>query len=66
MDSGDTLGYWVRQGLTHDLEWVGYDTSMWLVRRTRSPYDKSELWADGEVNTMMSTIHDWRYYDHMV
>ena len=24
---GDTLGYWVRQGLTDDLQWVSYDTS---------------------------------------
>ena len=24
---GDTLGYWVRKGLTDDLEWVSYDTS---------------------------------------
>ena len=24
---GDTLGFWVRQGLTDDLEWVSYDTS---------------------------------------
>ena len=24
---GDTLGYWIRQGLTDDLEWVSYDTS---------------------------------------
>ena len=56
---GDTLGYWVRQGLTDDLEWVSYDTS-YVVGfdgqqvPTVNPASYSN--SDGEVNTMIAPV----------
>lgn len=56
---GDTLGFWVRQGLTDDLEWVSYDTS-YVVGfdgqevPTINPASYSN--SDGEVNTMIAPV----------
>ena len=60
---GDTLGYWVRQGLTHDLEWVGYDTSYVVGFEgqevpTINPASYSN--ADGEVNIMIAPVQSMR------
>ena len=56
---GDTLGYWIRQGLTDDLEWVSYDTSYVTgfdgqEVPTINPASYSN--ADGEVNTMIAPV----------
>jgi len=56
---GDTLGYWIRQGLTDDLEWVSYDTSYVTgfdgqEVPTINPASYSN--ADGEVNTMIGPV----------
>ncbi len=56
---GDTLGYWVRQGLTDDLEWVGFDTSYVFGFEgqqvpTINPASYSN--SDGEVNTMIAPV----------
>ena len=56
---GDTLGYWIRQGLTDDLEWVRYDTSYVTgfdgqEVPTINPASYSN--ADGEVNTMIAPV----------
>ena len=56
---GDTLGYWIRQGLTDDLEWVSYDTS-YVVGfdgqevPTINPASYSN--SIGEVNTMIAPV----------
>jgi hypothetical protein len=60
---GDTLGYWVRQGLTDDLEWVSYDTS-YVVGfdgqevPTINPASYSN--AEGEVNIMIAPVQSMR------
>ena len=56
---GDTLGYWIRQGLNNDLEWVGYDTSYVIgfdgqQVPTINPASYSNF--DGEVNTMIAPV----------
>ena len=56
---GDTLGYWIRQGLKDDLEWVSYDTSYVTgfdgqEVPTINPASYSN--ADGEVNTMIAPV----------
>ena len=56
---GDTLGYWVRKGLTDDLEWVSYDTSYVVgfdgqLVPTVNPASYSN--SDGEVNTMIAPV----------
>ena len=56
---GDTLGYWIRQGLTDDLEWVSYDTS-YVVGfdgqqvPTVNPASYSN--SVGDVNTMIAPV----------
>ena len=57
----DTLGYWVRQGLTDDLEWVSYDTSHvigfdGMEVPTINPASYSN--SDGEVNTMIAPVQN--------
>lgn len=60
---GDTLGYWIRQGLTDDLEWVSYDTS-YVVGfdgqqvPTINPASYSS--SEGEVNTMIAPVKSMR------
>ena len=56
---GDTLGYWVRKGLTDDLEWVSYDTSYVVgfdgqLVPTVNPASYSN--SAGEVNTMIAPV----------
>ena len=56
---GDTLGYWIRQGLTDDLEWVGFDRSYVVGFEghevpTLNPASYSN--SDGEVNTMIAPV----------
>ena len=60
---GDTLGYWIRQGLTDDLEWVSYDTS-YVVGfdgqevPTINPASYSN--SEGEVNIMIAPVQSMR------
>ena len=68
---GDTLGYWVRQGLTDDLQWVSYDTSYVVgFEGEQVPTINPQVIVTqiGEVNTMIltCTINGWRYNDNMV
>ena len=56
---GDTLGYWVRQGLTDDLVWVSYDTSYIIgfdgqMVPTINPASYSN--GEGAVNAMIAPV----------
>ena len=58
---GDTLGFWVREGLNDELEWVSYDTSYvvgfdGMEIPTINPVSYSN--SDGEVNTMIAPVQN--------